>query len=127
MATAVLLASGQLPEEFHPLLEQACSLWVDAPRQPETSIGILISTRNAIVESCRGVPDHNAKLLPKSTRMILYSTLWGALLENMESNEPIAPEFLRQSHDQTPTSIGGEHGRTIGCRFSSPHHRAAVG
>ena len=101
MATAVLLASGQLPEEFHPLLEQACSLWGDAPRQPEKVLESLFPLGLPLlnhVEECLLKCKAAAKVHPNES--ILY--LWGVLLENMESNEPIAPEFLRQIMTELP-------------------------
>ena len=103
MATAVLLASGQLPEEFHPLLEQACSLWVDAPRQPEQVLESLFPIGLPLlnhVEECLIICKAAAKLHPHDS--ILY--LWGTLLEMMESNEPITPEFLRQIMTKIPSA-----------------------
>ena len=101
MATAVLLASGQLPEEFHPLLEQACSLWVDAPRQPEKVLESLFPLGLPLlshVEECLIKCKAAAKVHPHDSTLYL----WGVLLENMESNEPIAPEFLRQIMTKLP-------------------------
>ena len=103
MATAVLLASGQLPEEFHPLLEQACSLWVDAPRQPEQVLQSLFPIGMSLlnhVEECLIICKAAAKVHPHDS--ILY--LWGTLLDNMESNEPITPEFLRQIMTKLPSA-----------------------
>jgi len=103
MAAAVLLASGQLPEEFHPLLEQACSLWADAPRQSEQvleslfPIGLpLLDHVEEYLTKCKAA----AKLHPHDSTLYL----WGALLENMESNEPIAPEFLRRIMTELPSA-----------------------
>ncbi len=102
MATAVLLASGQLPEEFHPLLEQACSLWVDAPRQPKQvleslfPIGIPLSNH---VEACLIQCKAAAKVHPHDSIL----SLWSTLLENLESNEPTTPEFLRKIMTKLPS------------------------
>ena len=103
MATAVLLSSGQLPEEFHPLLGQACSLWVDAPRQPERVLESLFPLGVPLldhVEECLIKCKAAAKVHPKDS--VLY--LWGSLLDNMESNEPISPEFLRQIMSKLPSA-----------------------
>tara|TARA_B110000240_G_scaffold179567_1_gene209898 strand:+ start:123 stop:980 length:858 start_codon:yes stop_codon:yes gene_type:complete len=102
MATAVLLASGQLPEEFHPLLEQACSLWVDAPRQPKQVLESLFPigmTLSSHVEECLIQCKAAAKVHPHDSIL----SLWSTLLENMESNEPITPEFLRKVMTKLPS------------------------
>ncbi|MBT6639997.1 MAG: helix-turn-helix transcriptional regulator [Euryarchaeota archaeon] len=103
MATAVLLSTEQLPEEFHQLLEQACTLWVDAPHQPERVLESLFPLGNPLsthVEECLIKCKAAAKIHPKGS--VLY--LWGSLLENMESNEPISPEFLRQIMSKLPST-----------------------
>ena len=103
MATAVLLSTSQLPEEFHPLLERACSLWVDAPRQPERvleslfPLGMPLATH---LEECLIKCKAAAKVHPKESVFFL----WSALLHTMESNEPLSPEFLRNIMSKLPSS-----------------------
>ena len=103
MATAVLLSSSQLPDEFNQMLLRACTLWVDAPRQPEQVLESLFPLGSPLsnhVEECLIKCKSAAKVHP--TDSIFY--LWGTLLNAMESNEPLAPEFLRQIMTKLPAS-----------------------
>ena len=103
MATAILLSTSQLPEEFHSLLARACTLWVDAPRQPEQVLESLFPLGMPLsnhVEECLIKCKAAAKVHPSDS--IFY--LWGALLNAMESNEPLAPEFLRQIMTKLPSA-----------------------
>ena len=103
MATAVLLSTSQLPEEFHQMLLRACTLWVDAPRQPEQVLESLFPLGMPLsnhVEECLIKCKAAAKAHPNDS--VLY--LWGTLLSAMESNEPLSPEFLRQVMSKLPYS-----------------------
>lgn len=95
MATSVLLAASQLPEEFHALIEQACGLWLDAPRQTAKVLQALFPLGDALpshIEACLSKCKLAAPSHPRNS--MLY--VWGVLLKRMESNEPLSPEFLRQ-------------------------------
>ena len=103
MATAVLLSSSQLPDEFNQMLLRACTLWVDAPRQPEQVLESLFPLGSPLsnhVEECLIKCKSAAKVHP--TDSVFY--LWGTLLNAMESNEPLAPEFLRQIMTKLPAA-----------------------
>lgn len=103
MSTAVLLSTSQLPEEFNPMLLRACTLWVDAPRQPEQVLESLFPLGMPLsnyVEECLIKCKVAAKVHPNDS--VFY--LWGTLLNAMESNEPLAPDFLRQIMTKLPCS-----------------------
>lgn len=103
MATAVLLSTSQLPEEFHQMLLRACTLWVDAPRQPEQVLESLFPLGMPLsnhVEECLIKCKAAAKVHPSDS--VFY--LWGTLLSAMESNEPLSPEFLRQVMTRLPSA-----------------------
>ena len=103
MATAVLLSTSQLPDEFNQMLLRACSLWVDAPRQPEQVLESLFPLGTPLsnhVEECLIKCKSAAKVHPNDS--VFY--LWGTLLHAMESNEPLAPEYLRQIMTKLPAS-----------------------
>lgn len=101
MATSVLLATGQLPDEFHPLIEQACSLWLDAPRQSAKVLQALFPLGNTLpnhIEACLSKCKLAAPSHPKNS--LLH--VWATLLKRLELNEPLSPEFLRQAMTTLP-------------------------
>lgn len=103
MATSVLLASNQLPEEFHSLLIQACSRWLDAPHQSLKVLEALFpigSPLSSQIEECLLKCRMAAKLHPHDSTLYIWSTL----LQRLESNEPLTPEFLRQVMTELPSS-----------------------
>ena len=103
MSTAVLLSTSQLPEEFNPMLLRACSLWVDAPRLSEQVLESLFPLGMPLsnyVEECLIKCKVAAKVHPNDS--VFY--LWGALLKAMETNEPLAPDFLRRIMSKLPCS-----------------------
>ena len=103
MATSVLLASNQLPEEFNSLLIQACSRWLDAPHQSLKVLEALFPIGTPLsnqIEECLLKCKMAARLHPHDSTLYIWSTL----LQRLESNEPLTPEFLRQVMSELPSS-----------------------
>ena len=103
MATSILLAAGQMPEEFHELLEQACIRWLDAPHQTQSVLESLFpigESLSAPLENCLTKCKAAAKLHPSDSTLYV----WGMLLQHMESDEPMTPEFLRNAMKVLPSA-----------------------
>jgi len=102
MATSLLLAANQMPEEFHELIEQSCIRWLDAPHQTLRVLESLFPIGTPLpdhIENCLMKCKAAAKLHPQDSTLYV----WGTLLQHMELGEPMTPEFLRQVMSLLPS------------------------
>ena len=103
MASALLLSSQYLPEEFHPKIEYACTVWLEKPHHTISvlegmfPLGTPLNEANqACLTLCLDAGTSQAK------GSIL--NIWARAYSMLEINEPIQAEFLRLLMSALPCS-----------------------
>jgi hypothetical protein len=105
MASALLLSSQYLPEEFHPKIEYACTVWLEKPHHTPSAVleggcSLLGTPLNEANQACLTL------CLDAGTSQAKGSVLniWARAYSMLEINEPIQAEFLRLLMSALPCS-----------------------
>jgi hypothetical protein len=94
MAAGILLTSQHLTEEFHPMIERSCELWLRHPHHDEQVLEAMFplgSPLNEANQACLSMCLKAGHNQPKSAVL----SMWSNAFVMLESNDAIQPEFLR--------------------------------
>lgn len=103
MASAILLTSQHLTEEFHPMIQRSCELWLHNPHHDEQVLEAMFplgSPLNEANQACLSMCLKAGHNRPKSTVL----SMWSNAFVMLESNDAIQPEFLRSLMSLLPYS-----------------------
>lgn len=103
MACGLLLSSQHLSDEFHPMIETACELWLLDPHHSEQVLEALFplgaplnEANQACLLMCLNAGQNHAK------SSLLHT--WSTAHSMLEANEAMAPEFLRHAMSIMPSA-----------------------
>ena len=103
MSAAVLLTSQHLPDEFQPMIERSCELWLQEPHAVTQVLEALFpqgSPLNDRNQVCMQMCLNEASNQPRSSML----HVWGAAVGMIEHNEPMPPDSLRTLMGTLPTA-----------------------
>ena len=103
MSAAVLLTSQHLPDEFQPMIERSCELWLQEPHAVTQVLEALFpqgSPLNERNQACMQMCLNEALNQPRVS--MLHA--WGAAVGMIEHNEPMSPDSLRTLMGTLPTA-----------------------
>jgi hypothetical protein len=103
MASALLLSSQYLPEEFHPKIEYACTVWLEKPHHTISVLEGMFPLGTPLNEANQACL---TLCLDAGTSQAKGSVLniWARAYSMLEINEPIQAEFLRLLMSALPCS-----------------------